>query len=137
MVNRVCRNCPIPGCGAKYLVKLSNHLADVHALDCQERRKWLQEARLQPKVKIMTYEDSDHSKISQPCFTTHRCSQQQQENDHLYQQSLSREPHEQSKKVRNSREEHQTLKPSKNFIKRKCYTSRETKCISKRAWLPF
>ena len=30
---RVCRDCPIPGCGAKYLVILANHLADVHQLD--------------------------------------------------------------------------------------------------------
>ena len=74
----------------------------------------------------MTYEDADHSKMSQPCFTTHRCSQQLQEKDHLYQQSLSREPHEQSKKVRNSKEKIQTLKPSKNFKKRKYYASRET-----------
>jgi len=26
MAKRVCRDCPIPNCGAKYLVKLSNHL---------------------------------------------------------------------------------------------------------------
>ena len=25
MVKRVCRDCPIPHCGAKYLVKLSSH----------------------------------------------------------------------------------------------------------------
>ena len=35
MAKRVCRNCPIPKCGAKYLVKLSNHLTDVHRLDYQ------------------------------------------------------------------------------------------------------
>ena len=58
MVNRVCRDCPIPGCGAKYLVKLSNHLTDVHGLDYTERRKILQEAKLQPKIKVITY-DSD------------------------------------------------------------------------------
>ena len=58
MVNRVCRDCPITGCGAKYLVKLSNHLADVHLLDCEERRKYLQQARLQPKIKVITYQDN-------------------------------------------------------------------------------
>ena len=33
MTKRVCRDCPIPNCGAKYLVRLSTHLTDVHALD--------------------------------------------------------------------------------------------------------
>ena len=55
MAKRVCRDCPIPNCGAKYLVKLSNHLTDVHELDYINRRKWLQEAKLQPKVRIMIY----------------------------------------------------------------------------------
>ena len=58
MVNRVCRDCPIPNCGAKYLVKLSNHLADVHLLDPMDRRKHLQEAKLQPRVKVIVYVDS-------------------------------------------------------------------------------
>ena len=55
MTKRVCRDCPIRNCGPKYLVKLSNHLTDVHALDYINRRKWLQEAKLQPKVKVMIY----------------------------------------------------------------------------------
>ena len=55
MTKRVCRDCPISNCGEKYLVKLSNHLTDVHALDYINRRKWLQEAKLQPKVKVMVY----------------------------------------------------------------------------------
>ena len=53
MTKRVCRDCPIPNCGAKYLVTLSNHLTDVHGLDYINRRKWLQEAKLQPKVRVM------------------------------------------------------------------------------------
>ena len=53
---RVCRNCPIPSCGAKYLVRLANHLADVHQLDHIQRRQYLQEAKLQPKVKVVVYE---------------------------------------------------------------------------------
>ena len=52
---RVCRNCPIPSCGAKYLVRLANHLADVHQLDHIQRRQYLQEAKLQPKVKVVVY----------------------------------------------------------------------------------
>ena len=55
ITKRVCRDCPIPNCGAKYLVRLSNHLTDVHGLDYINRRKWLQEAKLQPKVRVMIY----------------------------------------------------------------------------------
>ena len=50
---RVCRNCPISWCGTKYLVRLANHLADVHQLDHIQRRQYLQEAKLQPKVKVV------------------------------------------------------------------------------------
>ena len=53
---RVCRNCPISSCGAKYLVRLANHLADVHQLDHRQRRQYLQEAKLQPKDKVVVYE---------------------------------------------------------------------------------
>ena len=53
---RVCRNCPISSCGAKYLVRLANHLADVHQVDHIQRRQYLQEAKLQPKVKVVVYE---------------------------------------------------------------------------------
>ena len=55
MAKRVCRDCPISNCGAKYLVKLSNHLRDVHELDYINRRKWLQEVKLQPKARVMIY----------------------------------------------------------------------------------
>ena len=55
MTKRVFRDCPIPNCGAEYLVRLSNHLTDVHGLDYINRRKWLQETKLQPKVRVMIY----------------------------------------------------------------------------------
>ena len=59
---RVCRNCPISSCGAKYLVSLANHLADVHQLNHTHRRQYLQEAKLQPKVKVVVYEsEADNS----------------------------------------------------------------------------
>ena len=61
---RVCRNCPISSCGAKYLVRLANHLADVHQLDHIQRRQYLQEGKLQPKVKVVVYE-SEVDKITQ------------------------------------------------------------------------
>ena len=52
---RVCRDCPI--CGSKYLVRLANHLADVHQLNVNERKVYLQEAKLQPKVKVVVCHD--------------------------------------------------------------------------------
>ena len=55
MTKSVCRDCPIPNYGAKYLVRLANHLTDVHGLHYINRRKWLQEAKLQPKVRVMIY----------------------------------------------------------------------------------
>ena len=56
MVKRNCKDCPVPNCGAKYLVRLANHLADVHLLDIDQRRKYLQEAKRQPKVKCDEYQ---------------------------------------------------------------------------------
>ena len=46
---RVCHDSPIPNCGAKYLVRLPNHLTEVHMLDSDQRKRYLQEAKLQPK----------------------------------------------------------------------------------------
>ena len=69
MVKRICRDCPVPNCGAKYLVRLANHLADVHLLDIAQRRKYLQEAKLQPKVKVIVYQntsDNKKAKINTP-----------------------------------------------------------------------
>ena len=59
---RVCRNCLISSYGAKYLARLANHLADVHQLDHIQRKQYLQEAKLQPKVKVVVYEsEADNS----------------------------------------------------------------------------
>ena len=57
--NNACRNYPISSCGAKYLVRLANHLADVHQLVHIQRRQYLQEAKLQPKVKVVFYESEE------------------------------------------------------------------------------
>lgn len=88
MVRRVCRDCPVPGCGAKYLVKLSNHLTNVHQLDHNQRRKWLQEAKLQPKVKVIIYQNTENSQKLKAC--TIPPSIQQQGIDINYQLSTPR-----------------------------------------------
>ena len=64
MVRRECRDCPISACGAKYLVRLANHLADVYLLEFIERRKYLQEAKLQPKIKFIGYGSKKMKKIA-------------------------------------------------------------------------
>ena len=66
MVRRYCRDCPIEGCGARYLVKLSNHLHDVHGLNSTERRKYLQESKLQPRVKVVIYHDNRGNQKQNP-----------------------------------------------------------------------
>lgn len=43
------KDCPVPGCYSKRLVKLSNHLADVHGMKSEERKPWLQEAKIRYK----------------------------------------------------------------------------------------
>ncbi len=39
------KNCPVPGCGAKSLLNLSDHLSKVHSMTRDERQPWLQQAR--------------------------------------------------------------------------------------------
>ena len=66
---RVFRDCPISSCGAKYLVILANHFADDHQSDYIQRRQDLQEAKLQPKVKVVVKErkaDNLRKNIVQP-----------------------------------------------------------------------
>ena len=68
MRRRICRDCPIPHCGAKSLVRLSGHLKNVHHLDSSERRKWLQECKLQRKEAVMVY-NTELNEKSKLCFT--------------------------------------------------------------------
>ena len=59
---RVCRNCPISSSGAKDRVSVAHNLADVHQLDNIQQRQYLQEAKLQPKAKVVVYEsEADNS----------------------------------------------------------------------------
>ena len=45
-MGRTRRNCPTFGCGSSNLAKLSNHLAQVHKMDTEERRKWLKWSKI-------------------------------------------------------------------------------------------
>ena len=64
MSTRGCRDCPVPDCGAKYLVRLASHLANVHMLDIDQRRKYLQEAKRHPIVKRVAYKSAATDKIN-------------------------------------------------------------------------
>ena len=55
MSKRYCKDCTVPNCGSKYLVKLSNHLAQVHNLSREERKPYLQEAKLQERKVVRDY----------------------------------------------------------------------------------
>jgi len=56
MVRRKCKHCPIPGCGSKLLVRLTDQLTRVHELSGIERKYWLQFAKLQNTNAIRVYE---------------------------------------------------------------------------------
>ena len=51
-----CKHCPIPGCRSKFLVRLANHLTQVHELSDIERKYWLQFAKLQNTNAIRVYD---------------------------------------------------------------------------------
>ena len=45
-MGRTRRNCPVFGCGSSNLARLSNHLAQVHNMDSEERKKWLKWSKI-------------------------------------------------------------------------------------------
>ena len=57
-----CKHCPIPGCGSKFLVRLANHLTQVHELTELERKYWLQFAKLQNTNAIRVYDKETEPK---------------------------------------------------------------------------
>ena len=57
-----CKHCPIPGCGSKYLVRLANHLTQVHELTELERKYWLRFAKLQNTNAIRGYDKETEPK---------------------------------------------------------------------------
>jgi len=57
-----CKHCPIPGCHSKFLVRLANHLTQVHELSEIERRYWPQFAKLQNSNTVLEYVKEDEPK---------------------------------------------------------------------------
>ena len=56
MCRRSLKNCPIPDCQSKLLVRLADHLRRVHDLSEIERKYWLQFAKIQPTKMVRVYE---------------------------------------------------------------------------------
>ena len=83
-----------------YLLKLSNHLTDVHRLGYIQRRKWLQEAKLQPKIRVVIYpaKASQESRIRSKRKTT-PLKQQEGKDTVLYQISTPRKVKESLKSL--------------------------------------
>ena len=57
-----CKHCPILGCGSKFLVRLANHLTQVHELSEIERKYWLQFAKLKNTNAIRVYDKEGEPK---------------------------------------------------------------------------
>lgn len=57
MVKRKRKDCPIPRCGRTRLLQLSNHLASVHLLNPEERKPWLEKARVMNIISIPPKDD--------------------------------------------------------------------------------
>ena len=57
-MGRVRRNCPVFGCGSTNLVRLANHLDQVHGMDTDERKKWLKWS----KIRICVPRQSEEPK---------------------------------------------------------------------------
>ena len=57
-----CKHRPIPGCGTKFLVRLANHLTQVHVLTELERKYWLQFAKIQNTNAIRVYDKETEPK---------------------------------------------------------------------------
>ena len=74
MVRRTCKHCPIPGCGSKFLVRLANHLTQVHVLTELERKYWLQFAKLQNTNAIRVYDKETEPKTIFSINLRARCS---------------------------------------------------------------
>ena len=58
-MGRTRKNCPVFGCGSSNLGRLSNHLAQVHNMDREERKKWLKWSKVGICVPL---KDKDASK---------------------------------------------------------------------------
>ena len=56
MGKRICRHYPIPGCHSNFLVRLANHLTEVHELSEIERKYWRQFLKLQNTNATRVYD---------------------------------------------------------------------------------
>ena len=59
------RDCPVFGCGSTNLVRLANHLDQIHSMDKDERAKWLKWSKMGVCIPIQSKEgdNSDHGLV--------------------------------------------------------------------------
>ena len=62
-MSRTRRNCPAFGYGSSNLAKLSNHLAQVHNMDTEERKKWLKWSKIRTCVPLKDKDAKDKEDI--------------------------------------------------------------------------
>ena len=69
---------------------MSTHLTDVHGLDYINRRKWLQEAKLQPKVRVMIYPAKRSQALRPSTSETHLLVQEEEKDTIVHHLSTPR-----------------------------------------------
>ena len=59
-MRRTRRNCPVFRCGNSNPAKLSNHLAQVHNMDTEKRKKWLKLSKIEICVPLIDKDAKTH-----------------------------------------------------------------------------
>ena len=59
------RDCPVFGCGSTKLIRLANHLNQIHGMDKEERAKWLKWSKMGVCIPIQSKEGNnrDHGSV--------------------------------------------------------------------------
>ena len=59
------RDCPVFGCGSTNLVRLANHLDQIHGMDREERAKWLKWSKMGVCIPLQSKEanKSNHEAV--------------------------------------------------------------------------
>ena len=61
-MDRKRRACPVFGCGSTNLVRLANHLDQIHHMDIKERAKWLKWSKIGLRVPLQSEDTAADNK---------------------------------------------------------------------------
>lgn len=131
-MGRTKRDCPVLGCTSTNLVRLANHLDQIHHMDTQERAKWLKRSKLGLCLPLQTEESAVNSSEQTLQKTLGTLLQRQEEMGRIF-NNLLRGEHETSIKAfkgKRKSNEH-CIKKMQNINKAKNRT------ITKSEWLSF